>query len=445
MKKNDLRIYSIKTLLLLTISFFTASGLAAQSEKVRTIEKTFEGKTALWASHKYGDLLLKKSNSSQTKVVLTLKAKGKDEGETQKFLEKFEISANEAADNKLDVQTSNCIKTWNQIGRKSTIKLKDGDTFHGIESFSMQLEIFVPELRYATLENAYESTIVESGTAKVLEIKQYEGSIDAPGNYEQLKLDVKYAKGSLGNFIQCDAHLYDATLKFGDGGNMNMDAKYSKIQIGSTQVLAMVSFDGNYKIGPNSNTLKIEDKYSEFEFAGNIGNAELTMFDSKMQAGNATDIRINDSKYSRYQFGEINSIHFDASFENDVKLVKAGSITAGSSKYSEYMADGLWKEIKFTESFEDEIVVRNVGGTFSGLSIDNAKYSTVTLPVPGAVKYELDAEMQYGKLNYPAGSMDVSYYKEVNDNIAVKAKTKGSGSDVPKIRVKGFETKLNLN
>lgn len=445
MKKSDLHIFNIKSALLLSLWFFTSFSLSAQSEKVRTIEKTFDGKTALWASHKYGDLILRKSSGSQTKVVLTLKASGKDEGETQKFLEKFEMTTTEAADNKLDVQTSNCIKSWNQINNRSTIKLKDGDTFHGIKSFDMQLEIFVPELRYATLENAYDATIVESGTSKVLEIKQHDGSIDAPGNYDQLKLDAKYAKGTVGSFAQCDAKLYDCSLKFGDGGNMSMDAKYSKIQIGSVQALSLVSFDGNYKIGAVSGVLKIEDKYSEFEFSGNIGNAELTLFDAKVQAGNAADIHVSDSKYSKYNFGEINTIHFDNSFENDVKMAKAGTISAGSSKYSEYLADGLWKEIKIAESFEDDIVIKNVGGTFGGLSLENAKYTTVVLPVPAAVKYELDTEMQYGKLAYPESSMDVSKYIEKNDNITVKAKSKGAGADVPKVRVKGYETKLNLN
>lgn len=445
MKKNDLRTIATKiTSLLLAIVFSTAM-LPAQSEKVRTIEKTYDGKTALWVMHRNGDLVIKKSDNSQTKVVLTLKANGKDDKETQEFLDKFDLSVTEAADNKLDVQTNSCIKNWNIIGNRSTIKLSDGSTFHGIKSFNMRLELYVPELRYATLDNTYEDIIVESGTAKILEIKQFEGTIDAQGNYDQLKLDIKYVKGTLGNFNQCDAQLYNAGLTFGNGGNMNIDAKYSKIQVGTTQSLSIVSFDGSFNAGAVSNTLKVNDKYSKFEFSGNLANAEFTLFNSKVQAGNATDIRVRDSKYSKYQFGEINSIHFDASFENDVKMAKVGSISAGSSKYSEYVADGLWKEIKFTESFEDDIVVRNVGATFSGLSIDNAKYTTVTLPVPAAVKYEVDVEMQYGKLNYPESSMDVTFYREKNESFAVKAKSKGAGADVPKIRVKGFETKLNLN
>ncbi|MEN9415814.1 MAG: hypothetical protein RLZ62_2118 [Bacteroidota bacterium] len=36
----------------------------AQIEKKRTVEKVFDGKTALWASHRYGELFLRRSNST---------------------------------------------------------------------------------------------------------------------------------------------------------------------------------------------------------------------------------------------------------------------------------------------------------------------------------------------------------------------------------------------
>ena len=443
MKKNVLPNGKSKRLTLALAFLVWAVVLPAQTEKSRTIEKVFEGKTALWASHRYGDLILKKGSGSQMKAVLTVTASSKDQNELQQFLDYFNLEAAEAADNKVDLKTAGSIENWKTVNGRSTIKFKDGKSFSGIYKFNMVLEITVPKLRYATLENKYDAIQVEDGTTSILEIKLYEGRIDAPGTFEKLALDLKYAKGSVGNFNSCTAELYDSDLSIGNGGALSLESKYSGLKIGKLQSLNLNCYDDDYQIGGVSGTTDIKDKYSEFRFSGDLATATFDLYDSKMDLQNADNIRISSSKYTEYSCRELNTLHFDDSYDDAVRLEKVGTLSANASKYTEYTVDGLWKNLNFPSSYDDAIKVRNVGGTFSGLTFDG-KYTDLTFPIPPAVKYEINAYLKYGKLLFPEDIMETAIYKEKNDEVTVQAKVKGAEQDAPKISIKSYDGQIQL-
>lgn len=407
MKKNEVFITAAKCLLFTWLMAGVALNLSAQSPKNRTIEKVFDGKTALWASHRYGTLVLKKGSSSQIKATLTISATGSDEAELQQFLDHFQLSASEAADNKVDVKTDDVIKNWQSINGRSTIKFTDGKSFSGIKDFKMNLEIEVPKLRYATLENKYADIRVEEGTAAVLAVNLFEGRVEAPGKYENVSLALKYSKGIIGSFNTCKAELFECKLELGDGVALTLGAKYSGLKI------------------------------------GNLSEATLDLFESQVSAQNATTVTVNISKYSELTFQELNSMHFESSFEDKIRLAKVGSLSAAQSKYSKYNVEGVWKSLRFPSSFEDDIAVRNVGGTFEGLEF-NGKYTDVTLPIPASVKYKIDADLKYGKLVFPEQEMESSVFREKNDQITVQATMKGAGDNPPKLSIKSFEGTIKL-
>lgn len=415
----------------------------AQTEKTRTIEKVFDGKTALWASHQYGDLVLKKGSGSQIKAVLIITVSGKNQDNLQEFLNHFDLEASEAPDNKVDIKTAGIIRNWRSVNGKTTIKLNNGQSYSGIQKFKMTLEIYVPQLRYATLENKYAGIKVEDGTASVIEIKLFDGSVDAPGNFDKLTLDIKYGKGLIGNFTNCSGQLYDSDLTLGNGGDLNLQSKYSGLNVGNLSVLKLDCFDDNYKIGGVSGSTEIKDKYSEFSFSGDLGLVILQLYDSKLKAKNAGSVQVSDSKYTEYSFQEVNALHFDASFDDAVHLAKVGTLSAKESKYTEYLTDGLWKSINFPSSFDDVVKIRTVGGTFEGLVFDG-KYTELTVPIPASVKYEIDAYVKYGKLDFPESGMESSIYKEKNDEITLRAKVMGATTGAPKVNIKSYDGVIKL-
>lgn len=432
-----------KGLLLSLLLFCGATALLAQTEKKRTIEKVFDGKTALWASHRYGDLVLKKGEGSQIKAVLTISASSKDEGDLQQFLNHFDLIASEASDNKVDLKTDALIQNWKSVNGRTTIKFEDGQSFSGMHNFKMNLEVYVPKLRYATLENKYAAIKVEEGTASILEIKLYDGTLEAPGTFETLKLDLKYGRGSVGHFSNCEADLYDCELSMGNGGALNLKTKYSGIKIGNLQSFQVDCFDDNFKIGGVSGPTDIQDKYSEFTFSGDLADATLRLYDSKIAAKNAHNIQVPESKYTEFSFQEVNNLHFDASFDDAVQVAKVGTLSANESKYTEYTAGGLWKSLDFPSSFEDAIKVRSVGTTFEGLTL-SGKYTHLNFPIPASVKYELSADLKYTKIAFPESAMETAIYKEKNDELTLRAKVKGAGAGAPKVDIKGFDGSVRL-
>ncbi len=448
MNKNVIRNSGVNSFMLLFITLLFTATISAQTEKTRTIEKTFDGKTALWASHRYGTLTMKKGSGNQIKAILKITATGKDTDELEQFLNEIELNASDASDNKVDIQTNANIENWNttKIGpiSKTTIKLKNGKIYTGVQKVSMNLEIYVPKLRYATLENKYDRIEVEEGTTELLGIKLYDGEIEAPGTYDKLNLDMKYSKGRVGNFNNSESELYDCDITIGNGGNLTLKSKYSGLKIGNLQSLNLDVYDDDFVIGSIKGSANIKDKYSEFTFNGDIGDAILDLYDSKMVAKNASDVKITDSKYTEYRFQEVKSFYFISSYDDVVELAKVGTLAADNSKYTEYNIGGLWKDVKFPASYDDAIRVSSVGETFIGLTFEG-KYTDITLPIPSNVKYEIDAYAKYGKIVFPESAMETTIYKEKNDETTIQAKVKGAGTSAPKVSIKSYDGTIKLN
>ena len=435
-----------KSLLFLAL-IFSFVNISAQTEKTRTIEKTFSGKTALWASHRYGDIIMKKGSGNQIKAILKLKASGNDTNELEKFLNEFELNASESADNKVDIQTGNYIESWNTVKViatvKSTIKLKNGKTYNGISKFDMTLELYVPKLRYATLENKYNKIRVEEGTSDILLINLYDGELEAPGTYSKLNMDMKYSEAEVGNFTSSESKLYDCDIVMGNGQSLTLESKYSEIKAGSVQNITLDSYDDKFTFADAKENVKIKDKYSEFTFNGEVGDIMLDLYDSQVVAGNAGNIKIAGSKYTEYTFQDTKSIEINSSYDDAIKVAKTASLSVNESKYTEYEIGSLSKVLKI-KSYDDEIRVRNVGGEFEEFTFDG-KYTDVTLPIPSSVKYEIEAYLKYGKLYFPEKELEAGVYKEKNSEVNIQGKLKGAGGNAPKVKINSYDGTIRLN
>ena len=66
------------------------------------------------------------------------------------------------------------------------------------------------------------------------------------------------------------------------------------------------------------------------------------------------------------------------------------------------------------------------------------------MDIPSSVKYELDVEMTHGNISYPESDFESTYYKEKSSILEVKGKIKGAGADAPKVEVRGYDCKIEL-
>lgn len=441
MKRKEIASKVFKSWALFLLLGLVAVQLTAQTEKSRTVEKSFTGKTAIWAAHRYGDLIMKKGSGNQIKAILKIKATGKDASETEKFLNEFDLNASEVADNKVDIKTNTQIQSWNSINSRTTIIFKNGNTYKNIKDFEMTLELYVPKLRYATLENRYKAIKVEEGTTNILIINLYDGEIDAPGTFEKLNLEMKYSEGKVGNFNTSESKLYDSNIEMGDGQSLTMESKYSEVQVGTLNQLTLDTYDDDFRIRAITGATKIKDKYSEFRF-GNIADVELELYDAMFEVQNAGNVMITNSKYTEFEFENIKNMDITSSYDDAFKIAKVTNLAINESKYTEYNIGMLEKSLHI-KSYDDALDIRSVSSGFESFTFEG-KYTEIDLPIPASVKYQIDANTKYGKIDFPENELDMGIYKEKNSEVTLQGKLKGAGSDAPKIVINAYDCAIKL-
>ena len=100
-------------------------------------------------------------------------------------------------------------------------------------------------------------------------------------------------------------------------------------------------------------------------------------------------------------------------------------------------------QVDLLDSHDDKLEVQTVEKGFKGLKM-NGKYSKVYMDIPTTIKYEIDVDMTYGGLEYPASAFENQYYKEKDNILLVKGKMIGAGVDAPKVEVVGHDCRVDL-
>lgn len=471
------------TVLRLCVLFVFAATtiLTAQTEKSKSVEKTFDLSKdgTVKVDHRYG--LLKVIRSADDKVHLTarMRVEGNDEAEIQKALSQFEIDINEFG-NQVTIETDLSIKNWNGRNGKIYLTFKNGAKVKGLKKFTVEMLLAVPDLASLSLKNKYEDIIIDHDFKGDLEIEVYDGDLKAKNITGELVLNVKYGKAIFADIGNADLTLYDSEMEMEGGKAIKLSSKYSEYTIGDTESLKIKAYDDKFELGNVKGRLEISDKYSEMS-VGNFGEAVLEVHDGDFDARKGGDLNITDTKYSKYRIAEVANLviegsHDDkfiirkvADFEVDVTkytefeieniatkfkvrsshddkftIGSLGDLLVNQSKYTEFEITNLSGQVSLLDSHDDKLEVREVATSFKGLKL-NGKYTKVNMDIPSAVKYELDAEMKYGGIEYPEAAFENQYYKEKDSILAIRGKMKGAGEKAPKIEVRGHDCKVDLN
>jgi len=465
-------------LLLFIFSFVTP--LTGQIEKSKSVEKTFDLSKdgVVKVDHRYG--LLKVIQSSDNKVHLTarMRVEGNDEEEIQRALSQFEIDINEFG-NQVTIETDLGIKNWNGRNGKINLTFKNGAKVKGLKKFTTEMLVAIPDLKALSLKNKYEDIIIDHDFKGDLEVEIYDGDLTAKNIAGELELNVKYGKAIFADIGDADLTLYDSEMEMEGGKAIKLSSKYSEYTIGDTESLKIDAYDDKFELGNIKGRLEIKDKYSEME-VGNFGEALLDVHDGDFEGKKGGNLTITDSKYSKYRIGEVADFVIEGSHDDKYIVKKVGTFEVDITKYTEFEVDDLAGQFKVRDSHDDKFIigtvtdllvnqskytefeigslsgqvnlldshddkleVREVKASFKGLKMDG-KYTKVNMDMPSSVKYEIDAEMKYGGIEYPESAFESTYYKEKDSVLAVRGKIKGARADAPKIEVRGHDCRVDL-
>ena len=72
----------------------------------------------------------------------------------------------------------------------------------------------------------------------------------------------------------------------------------------------------------------------------------------------------------------------------------------------------------------------------------NGKYTDLYMDIPTDQKYLIEADITYGKFDFPEEKIQKDYYVIKGDKLDLKGKVKGSATDSPKILIVSYDGKI---
>ena len=410
----------------------------SKSTHKKDYTKVYDAKDVVKLVHRYGPLKVLKSKDGKVRIEATVSLDVENEEDAQTIFEQFDITAKETI-GELDIKTRFEVSSWNTNNNITRIKFKDGTRVKKIRNLKFDFVLFVPQVNALHLGNKYDVIDVEDDFTGDLSLTLYSGRIKLKNVSGKLNLEMKYSKGTIGNFGDGQLTLYDCDINFGNGKDVQLTSKYSKLEFGDLNNVNLKMYDDKVRMGNIKGELVVTDKYSDFVI-GNFKNGRMDIYDSDFDLKSGNDLQIK-SKYSKYHIDKLNSLDFELSYDDKIEINELGSLNA-TSKYTDYVIYNLGTSLVIN-SYDDKLRIGKMTGPVQKINF-TGKYTDLDLDMPTDTKYSIEAKCTYGKLTYPENEFDFTYYKEKNDKLEFKGKIKGATEESPKISITSYDGKINI-
>jgi hypothetical protein len=183
----------------------------------------------------------------------------------------------------------------------------------------------------------------------------------------------------------------------------------------------------------------VEDKYSDLDF-GDFETARLDLYDTDFRLGSGNIVDVS-SKYSDLRFGILQSLKVGSSYDDEIAITELQSLDL-NSKYSDLKVGRVQKGLKII-SYDDEIDIDRLEGELESIYFEG-KYTNLDLNLASSLSYRIEATLTYGNLKFDESEYDISLYKEKDDKIELKAKTKGASAQSPMVELAAYDCNIRL-
>jgi hypothetical protein len=423
-------------LLLAIISLQLSFG---QGAPIKTIEESYEGKANLSISHRYGQLKVLPAKGNTVRLTVSLYGEARDQEDLETLKRYFKAEVTESS-NSLEIFTYFKVRNWNNRNGVIRLELADGTRIRNLRNLKIEATVYVPATSKLKVSNKYDDILMESGTQNDLAVNIYSGRIrigDIGGNFA---LEAKYSKGEVGNFEDAELDIYDSDMKFGNGRNVTLSSKYSDLTMGSYNDLTADTYDDDIEWKTVKGQLRLEDKYSQFAI-GRFNDARMDIYDGELISEGGNELLVK-SKYTEFKLKEVGQLSFEDSYDDKVTVARLGSLSA-TSKYTEFEIGTLRNKL-FLRSYDDKLEVDALSGPLEGIDFEG-KYTDLSIRLPADSEFQMDANLTYGHLEYPEERLESQYYKEKNDRLEFRGKTKGATDSSPKITIVSYDGKISID
>ncbi len=404
--------------------------------KTRTIEKTYDanGQSTMAIEHHRGDLVVKRSTDDKCHIRLDVEVKGSDPAEIEHLFEVIELEERSGGS---EVKTVTGIQQWNRSNGRTKVKLRDGTVLRSLESIDIEMTVWLPTMRSIKLSNKYHNIVAREAIPCQAVISLYSGRLETKDIQGDLELKMKYSSGQVGNFAQGTFEFYETDIELGNGGDLEIASKYSEVALGTVNSISIQSYEDEYEIKAIPGKVSIRDKYSEFDLT-EIGPATFELYESDVKFTQGGEIMMS-SKYSELDAIQVTSLAVESGYEDKVSLREVSTIDIANDKYSEYDIDQLSTRFKI-KGYETNVDIGSVASSLQEIWIDS-KYDKMRFGFPAGLKYDLDAELKYGDIDYHEGITVQLEKQKTGDETAIKWTQSGATA---KVYVRAYNTDIEL-
>ena len=422
---------------LIALIVLAVSGQTFSQQKSKEYNDSWSGVEKLTVSHRYGTLNVYASDNSDVRLEAVIFVKANKPEDAQVVADNFTVEARPFGTT-LELQTAFNSKNWVTNNGVSTIKFENGQRAKGVRNIDIRYNLYIPELTETRLANKYNDIIVNTDISGDLHIKQYDADVAIPEVSGKLTLELKYGKAVVASAGESIIQLYDAELELEESSDIELTSKYSDFTIKNCNIIEIDSYDDNGFIEAASESLRIDDKYSDYAI-GTTGSAYIAIYDGEVRLDKADEVS-GKSKYSKFKYREVGSLDLQSSYDDSYEIRNLGSLDCNDSKYTNFEIEDLNRSFQII-SYDDNIYVTNVNSSFELLDLD-CKYTDVRVPLDRIAGYDLRANTKQGSLKH--GELtSTTLDKESDGNIELRARV-GSSSANAEVIVKAYDSDINL-
>ena len=411
----------------------------AQQHYEKEFKEVFDNKDYLKINHRNGPIEILASEDDKLTIIVEISMKAESEGTAQVIFDQFNVESEDLG-GRHAVSTSFKTRRWQSNNGNIRIEFEDGKKVKDIRDLNIKMVAYLPKLKELDIANRYGDIKIAQETYRDLGIELYNGNLEVEDVLDgEFELDLKYGKARVGDLADAEIEIYDSKLFGGDGKKVSISSKYSVFELGDFDELNLDSYDDNFEMG-DVQRLAIKDKYSEFDIQ-DFKDGRMDIYDSTITLGDGNTMRVK-SKYSKMIIGDLTHFNCEISYQDKITIGTLERFVA-DSKYTDFRI-GQLKSKFILESYDDNLNIGWITGPLEEITF-NGKYTDLTMNLPENSKYFLEANTQYGRFSYPESKIEHTYFVEKNNTLEFKGKVKGSEEDSPKIKIKSYDGKIELN
>lgn len=391
----------------------------------------------LTIEHHRGELQVRQSADTDVHLRMEISAEGKLEEEVKLFIETISMELTGSGKD-WKISTSDQIKSWHSTFGSSKIKMQDGTLFRDIKELELHLVVEVPELATLSLKNKYEDIDIEEFNGN-LNVELYTGELRAKDIGGALTLDLKYGIAEIGNVADANLTIYESGAKIKNCENLIIDSKYSDYQIGDATSLSLTSYEDEIVLKDVAGEVELDMKYGELE-TGNLGDVTISGYESDIAMQQIKNLK-GELKYGEIQMESAGLFQLSSSHETDIFIGSVDQLVLEETKYGSVEVNHIATLVDMN-SHETSLEVQSIGENFQELKIES-KYEHIDFPLRPGLSYSLDADINYGDLEYTE-SLFQHQHNRVEKNSQVTVSAASEQSPAVKLFIRSHETNIDL-